>query len=316
MGLDRYLKRFYPLILLGMIGCAAYFQASGIGQMLGAAVAEPPMAVRAQSGSAALETRDMSGHPILARNPFDSITGPLVGSTPTGPLPPVAGTSVISSDDPYSDPKCSAGRVILISESDDPEWSFASIEDSGGESKLRRAGDDVSGHKVTFVGWDRVWMTEGTTRCQLKLGDKTNVKAPTKRKRKTTRKKTTRGSRKMPPEMMAKINKVSDTEFNIERSLVSEVLENQAELMRSARIVPDKGNGDEVLGIKLFGIRSGTLLSELGFKNGDRLETINGFPMSDPQKALEAYGRLQTADGLKVKVNRGGKPVQLDFNIQ
>jgi general secretion pathway protein C len=38
--------------------------------------------------------------------------------------------------------------------------------------------------------------------------------------------------------------------------------------------------------------------------------------MSDPQKALEAYGRLRTANNLKVKVNRGGSPTTIDFNIQ
>ena len=115
--------------------------------------------------------------------------------------------------------------------------------------------------------------------------------------------------------MAAKIHKVSETEFNVERAVVDEILENQAELMRSARIVPEK-RGDKVLGIRLFGIRKGTLLSHLGFKNGDRLEAINGFEMANPQKALEAYGRLRTADALKVRINRKGAPVNIDFNIQ
>jgi general secretion pathway protein C len=114
--------------------------------------------------------------------------------------------------------------------------------------------------------------------------------------------------------MASKITKVSDTEFTVERSLVDEILENQAELMRSARIVPEK-EGDEVVGIRMFGIRSGSLLSHLGMQNGDRLESINGFQMTDPQKALEAYGRLRSADSLKVQINRKGTPMTLDFNI-
>ena len=51
-------------------------------------------------------------------------------------------------------------------------------------------------------------------------------------------------------------------------------------------------------------------------ENGDRLESINGFEMSDPQKALEAYARLRTADHLTVSVNRSGTPMNIDFNIQ
>jgi hypothetical protein len=40
----------------------------------------------------------------------------------------------------------------------------------------------------------------------------------------------------------------------------------------------------------LFGIRPDTLLGTLGLENGDRLQTINGFDMASPEKALEAYG--------------------------
>ena len=318
MGFDSQLKRFYPLIILAMIALAAFFQAGGIGQMLGAAVGDAPGGKTGVStgllpGSGSVT---ISGKPILARNPFDSITGPLAGDT--SPIPNLPGTEdapVIDPGDPYTDPKCSFGRVLLISESADPDWSFASIQDQGGESKLRRVGDDVSDHQVVFVGWDRVWLSKTNQRCQLKLGDKSNVKSTPKKTTRKRKRKRKRGSRAISADMKAKISKVSDTEFNIQRSLVDEVLENQAELMKSARIVPDK-QGDDVLGIKMFGLRNGTLLNELGFKNGDRLESINGFEMSDPQKALEAYGRLRTADGLKVKINRKGSPITLDFNIQ
>jgi len=164
------------------------------------------------------------------------------------------------------------------------------------------------------MGWDRVWFTEGAKRCQMMLGDKSKAHAAGKPARPARRSRRHRG-RRLSAAMSAKIHKVSDTEYNIERSLVDEVLENQATLMRSARIVPEK-RGDEVVGIRMFGIRSGSLLGQLGMKNGDRLETINGFAMTDPQKALEAYGRLRTADKLRVQVNRKGSPVTLEFNIQ
>jgi general secretion pathway protein C len=38
--------------------------------------------------------------------------------------------------------------------------------------------------------------------------------------------------------------------------------------------------------------------------------------MSSPEKALEAYARLRTADKLTVQVNRGGKNMNLDYNIK
>ena len=71
-----------------------------------------------------------------------------------------------------------------------------------------------------------------------------------------------------------------------------------------------------MVGIRLFGIRPDSLLGTLGLENGDRLSSINGFEMSDPQKALEAYSKLRTADHLTVAVNRRGKPMNIDFNIK
>jgi general secretion pathway protein C len=119
----------------------------------------------------------------------------------------------------------------------------------------------------------------------------------------------------VPADIASRIQKVSDTEFNVDRGVVDKILENQADLMRSARIVPENKDG-KMVGIRLFGIRPDTLLGTLGLQNGDRLETINGFNMASPEKALEAYARLRTAQNLNVKVNRRGAPVSIDYRIK
>jgi general secretion pathway protein C len=101
----------------------------------------------------------------------------------------------------------------------------------------------------------------------------------------------------------------------VDRSVVDKILADQAELMKSARIVPEKKDG-KVVGIRMFGIRPDTLLGTLGFQNGDRLETINGFDMASPEKALEAYARLRTANNLNVKLNRRGQSQSIDYRIK
>jgi len=85
--------------------------------------------------------------------------------------------------------------------------------------------------------------------------------------------------------------------------------------MRQARIVPEQENG-KVVGIRLFGVRNDTLLGVLGMENGDRLQSINGFDMTSPEKALEAYARLRTADHMTVAINRKGSNMNLDYNIK
>jgi general secretion pathway protein C len=84
--------------------------------------------------------------------------------------------------------------------------------------------------------------------------------------------------------------------------------------MRSVRIMPDSRNG-EVVGLRLSGIRTGSLLEALGMRNGDRLETINGFAMGSAEKALQAYARLGTAERLSVHLNRGGQALDIDVSI-
>lgn len=324
MGLDANLKRYFPAVVCLLIALAAYFQASGIGELVASSVALDPSAVPSSlpaprpisTSASAREEHSTSAAPIIARNPFDSVTGPLDGS----PVD-LSHTSVPEEPaniDPYADPQCGGAKVLLITQSEDPEWSFAAIAGSDGKAVLRRQGDDVSGQQVHYIGWDRVWlMTGSSNRCQLIVGDKAPLPKATASTAKTATPATpSRGRGKaVPPEIAAKIHKVSETEFNVERSVVDTILENQAELMRSARIVPEK-EGDKIVGIRLFGIRPESLLGTLGIENGDRLQSINGFEMSDPQKALEAYARLRSAERLTVTVNRRGKPMNIDFNIK
>ena len=325
MGLDAILKRYFPVVVCILVATAAYFQASGMGQLVAGSVlldpsAMPPPPPLPKGGAARAPSgpeRVTNAGPILSRNPFDSVTGPLDGTSQSVALPSTEDAPVDTSN-PYNDPICDIAKCLLITQSDDPDWSFAAVAGSDGKSQLRRRGDDVGGHTVHWIGWDRVWLTQGNSRCQMPVHGEKKVAAapaaaPSMAEPPTTRK-GGRGS-KIPADMAAKIHKVSETQFDIERSLVDQVLENQGELMKSARIVPEK-EGDKVVGIRLFGVRPDSLLGTLGLENGDRLQSINGFEMSDPQKALEAYARLRSADKLSVTVNRRGKPTTIDFSIK
>ena len=89
----------------------------------------------------------------------------------------------------------------------------------------------------------------------------------------------------------------------------------QVSLLRSVRVVPEVQDG-AVVGLRLFGIRPGSLLDSIGLRSGDRLESINGFSLASPEKALEAYARLQRAERLNVRLQRKGAPVELTLNVR
>ena len=329
MGLDLLLKRYFVLVILFLLGIAAYFQASGVSQFIGArlgvdakalvasvATIEPPPRSRV-SGDAVVSTK-RSAAAIIERNPFDSETGPLVKQEEESSE---GQTAAADYSNPYGASSCRDGiKVLIITASEDPGWSMAALAggSEGGSSQMRRIGDTYAGKKVWYIAWDRVWLEGGGELCQVKMfGGEAEEQpaaaapAPTP----TPAPPTGRGPRPVPAEIASKIQKVSATEFNVDRTVVDQIMENQAELMRSARIVPEQENG-KVVGVRLYGIRPDTLLGTLGLQNGDRLETINGFNMASPEKALEAYARLRTANHLSVSVNRNGKPVNIDFNIK
>jgi len=116
-------------------------------------------------------------------------------------------------------------------------------------------------------------------------------------------------------EVGKQIAKVGPNEYVIERAAVDRILEAQAELMKQ-RIVQEK-EGDRVVGVKVYGIKPGSVLSMLGIENGDRLETLNGFEMSNPEKMLEAYARLRSgAEKLQIHLTRNGKPINVDYTIR
>ena len=321
MAVDQLLRKNFWLVVLPLVAIAALLNAQAVTQLVGisltpdekALAAPPPVAKVAPMSNAS--ARNPSAEPILSRNPFDHVTGPL--RPPAVDETAAATTGPLDTSDPWNAPMCDGVKVLVIAASSDPDWSFAALTGTGEpKSVLRRRGGEIAGKKVHFVGWDRVWFQNSGALCQgllFKQPDLPVAKPADVAPAASTPPKS--GAPGLDPALAKGIQKVSATEFNIDRSVVDKILENQSELMRQARIVPEQENG-KVVGIRLFGVRPDTLLGTLGMENGDRLQTINGFDMASPEKALEAYARLRTADKLVVQVNRRGANMNLDYNIK
>ena len=325
---DLLLKKYFLGVVLAFVALAAYFQAAGATQLVGAAFSGPTtsaLAPRTMAATAPVMHERPTADAIIARNPFDSVTGPLNAEKITLEDVPVPGKSPIDNTDPLTAPVCDAPTVFIVTESNDPLWSVAALQAPGEpRPRMHRVGDDVGGKKVEFIGYNprentpAVWLSSGTTLCQAMLFKVQPTLPPAAASASPTQ-----PPPPPPPdqnsgllgEVKSKIQKISDTEFHVDHAVIDNILEHQADLMKSARIVPEQKDG-KVLGIRLFGIRPDTLLGTLGIQNGDRLESINGFNMGSPEKALEAYARLRTATSLNVKVSRKGAPLSIDYKIQ
>jgi general secretion pathway protein C len=113
---------------------------------------------------------------------------------------------------------------------------------------------------------------------------------------------------------MEGIRKVSDTQYEIERSVIDGTLNNMSQIATQARIVPSFKNG-VANGFKLFSIQPGSLYASIGMENGDVIQRINGFEINSPDKALEVYQKLRTSPHITIELERNGRPLRKEYNI-
>ena len=111
------------------------------------------------------------------------------------------------------------------------------------------------------------------------------------------------------------IRKVSDKKYTIDQSEVDYALGNLDKMSREARVVPNFQDG-ATNGFKVFSIRRNSALRKMGVKNNDVLTGVNNFDLSNTQKALEIYSKLQTEKSFRLDILRNGEPMTMEYDIQ
>jgi general secretion pathway protein C len=88
------------------------------------------------------------------------------------------------------------------------------------------------------------------------------------------------------------IQQVSDTQYNIDRSEVNSALDNMNQLFTQIRAVPHFEGGRST-GFRLFAIRQNSIFDQIGLRNGDIIQSINGVDLNDPARALALFQDLR-----------------------
>jgi general secretion pathway protein C len=307
MGFDAVLRRYFGVVNLSLLAVAAYFQAAGVAQVITWWLTPPAASLEGWDGGRAPRPAEIDpdhatvARAILDRNPFDSVT----------PRPLDARKAAPDGGPPPEITRCEGTKAVIAVVSSDAAWSMAVL--SGGPDSgtlLVRVGDEFGGKTVELVEWNRVVLSSPSARCEMVMFRSSKSIDPG-----ATVPPPPPATNAVPAEIASKIQRVGPTEFNVERQAITEIIERQAELMKIFRISPVQENG-RVVGLQLLGVRPETILGVLGFETGDRLQTINGFDMTSPETAMQAYARLRTADHLTVQVNRRGRDTNLDFNVK
>ncbi len=113
----------------------------------------------------------------------------------------------------------------------------------------------------------------------------------------------------------AGVERVSATQYNINRAEVDKTLSDLNNVLTQARAVPNFENGVPN-GYKLFQIVPGSIYEKLGLQNGDVITGLNGQTINDPGKAFELLTELKTANHLELQVKKDGKTQNNSYDIR
>jgi general secretion pathway protein C len=319
--LSRRLKKNFGWLVAPLAAVALLESTEGIAQVVGVTFGPEPAALSANLASSRRPRHPppfhtTSAEAILTHNPFDSQYRPASRSSPS----PSESEDAPLDPDPRDAPVCEGVRVSGIVSSTDPEWSLASFEESGppatpSHTLLRRRGGEVGARRVEFIAWDRVWMTGATGLCQVSMFAPRAEPAPAVVPRGAARPELSVPAPPLEGWIIKGIEVVGPTERNIDRGIIPRLIEKQAELIKNTQARLEVEGGKR-LGFRVTGVRPESLLGTLGLVDGDRLQSINGYDLTDGQAAMEAYAHLLQADHLVLLVNRGGKDVRLALNVR
>jgi general secretion pathway protein C len=112
-----------------------------------------------------------------------------------------------------------------------------------------------------------------------------------------------------------RIQQVSENEYHIDRAEVEQQLDNMNQLFTQIRAVPHFDGGKST-GFRLFAIRQGSVFDQLGLRNGDIIQSINGQELTDPAKALAVFQQLRDASEIKVAGVRNKQPFETVYRIR
>jgi general secretion pathway protein C len=307
--METLLRKYLSVVDLAVIALCAIFAARATATAIEAGFVSGIPSVKhvAKPAAATPSTQVYSKQveEILNRNIFCSPCPPILkpAETPGGPPPPP----------PLQRTSLPLKLLAVMYAPTDPRWSLAIIRDNddkstgpfGVGSRLREATIDEIDETRAYLDFG------GGRREYLELLDPPpNAPAPAAAAPAAPK------ERDPLAEALDKgIKKTGPNSFEVQHATLDALLGNMGALAKAARIVPEMKDGKSA-GFRLLAIKPDGPFGKIGLQNGDIISAINGLDMTSPDKALEVYTKLKTANHLSVGLERNGQKITEDYNIR
>ena len=306
--METLLRKYLSLVDLAVVALCAIFAARATATAIEAGfVSGIPSARHAPKPPAtpsATTVYSKQVEEILNRNIFCSTCPPILGQregTDVVTIPPLQRTSL-----PLK-------LLAVMYAPTDPKWSMAIIRDNDDKSVGPfGVGSHIRDATIDLIEETRAYLDFGGGRREyLELLDvpATAAAAPA-----------AAAPPAGPKDPLAEaldrgIKKTGPNSYEVQHATLDALLGNMGALSKAARIVPEMKDGKSA-GFRLLSIKPDGPFGKIGLQNGDIISAINGLEMTSPDKALEVYTKLKTANHLSVGLERNGQKITEDYNIR
>jgi general secretion pathway protein C len=103
--------------------------------------------------------------------------------------------------------------------------------------------------------------------------------------------------------------------YNISRDIVQESLNDLASVVSGVRVEPhfEGGRPD---GFRVSRLQPGSLLTNMGFQNGDIIKSVNGSPITAAEDAMRLYGAMKDSPFFQVGIIRNNRPATIQIRVR
>jgi general secretion pathway protein C len=308
--METLLRKYLWAVDLAVIAVAAIFAARATGVFIESGLVRrtPPFKsaprVAAAAGPSTYYSKQVED--ILKRNIFCSTCPPILGGEPAADQGPAAPPEPMRTSLPLK-----LLAIMFSPPPHDPRWSVAIIQDTDAKtSGPFGIGGTIRKATIVDIQETRVYLDNAGKPEFIDLIDSPEAQAAA-----PVAAAPAAPTDPFAAELDKGIKKLSEHRYEVQRGTVDSLLGNMAVLARSARIVPEVRDG-RAAGFRLFSVKPDGPFGKIGLQNGDVIHAINGLEMTSPDKALEIYTKLKSANHLSVALERNGQKITKDYSIR
>lgn len=193
--------------------------------------------------------------------------------------------------------------------------------ETGGQTRLVLTGQKIEGFTLSEVKYSEATLSDGTSGHPIYLllsgggstdGSRLNSRRRTRRGNPPQRRTETRAPEKQELDFSGLEPASEGQEGAVPRELVDALLMNPYDELAKVRMIPTP----DASGMKLESLAPDSVLARVGVAQGDVISAINGVNITNVADASNALNSLIAGSRFDVTVLRGGKPVELRYQVK